>query len=470
MTRDESNEGLDALIVQAEEHLKNGDFTRCRDAAERAAALARQLNRPDLLARAALAHGHVMSLRQAPGRGPGTLLEEQSAELIEEALAALPREDSELRASVLSRLAWIYYYLRQPDDLRAQLSHEAVAMATRLGNVRTRLSVLYERHVALTTPHYSRTRIAVAHEMVQLARENDEIEFLAQAYQLRAWDFAEVGDIRAADADMDAYAKLAEEIRQPMLHWTVLVWRSMRAALEGRFAEAQTLAFESLELGRLYKDDISLLTFHTIMGGIAVAQSTTAGSPEAIQLYAQQYPTMAVVQSVVAHWLAESGKLAESSDLAEALMPALMQPARNSTWLIEATVLSDVFVTLRNRTRCRQLYDLLLPFADLNGILGTYAAAYGGSIARVLGTLATMINRYNDGDRYFRIAAQKERAIGALPSLARTWTDHVTLLLARNAPGDKTTAKRMLDEARAYAESFAMPGLLRKIEQRRAGL
>ena len=70
---------------------------------------------------------------------------------IEEALNALPREDSPLRAEVLARLATESYYADEPEGTQA-MAAEAVAMAERVGDPGILAYVLTALHFVRQLP------------------------------------------------------------------------------------------------------------------------------------------------------------------------------------------------------------------------------------------------------------------------------------------------------------------------------
>jgi len=53
-----------------------------------------------------------------------------------------------------------------------------------------------------------------------------------------------LGDIPAVDRDLEAYARLAAELRQPQHLWHVPLLRGMRAMIDGRFEAAEEFAAE----------------------------------------------------------------------------------------------------------------------------------------------------------------------------------------------------------------------------------
>jgi hypothetical protein len=63
------------------------------------------------------------------------------------------------------------------------------------------------------------------------------------------------GDIAGADAELRAYAGLAERLRRPYYRWYGLVLRATRAACDGDVSEASALATRAVELIRRYEED-----------------------------------------------------------------------------------------------------------------------------------------------------------------------------------------------------------------------
>src|SRR5205814_1908865 len=88
---------LDLLLALGDENRRAGDVDRATEAFHQAAALAKKLEHPEKLARAALGNA---------GRWiAGGLGDDLTRRLLKEALAALPEQDSALRACVMARLA-----------------------------------------------------------------------------------------------------------------------------------------------------------------------------------------------------------------------------------------------------------------------------------------------------------------------------------------------------------------------------
>src|SRR3954452_17296566 len=129
----------DVLLARGASEERAGLEEESRETFTAAIRTARQLDDPILLSRGALGVAGPWSAlsRSDPGR----------VALLDEALGALPDEDSPLRARVLARLSLELYYAGEP-ELRVALREEAVAIARRIDDTRTLAPCLDTRHYA----------------------------------------------------------------------------------------------------------------------------------------------------------------------------------------------------------------------------------------------------------------------------------------------------------------------------------
>lgn len=238
------------LLSLGEAHRKAGDVAQARDAFQRASELARGLRRREgvqqagpLLARAALGFA-------GEWWGEYGAVDQQLVELLQEALDTLGESESAFRARVLARLAIVLYFDRDPDR-RVALSQQAVEVARRVGDRATLAEALNSRHWALWGhANNVEERLTGATEMVQLAREEGISELVLTGCAWRIADFLEMGEIAAVDAEIATFTRLATDLRQPFYLWWAAVFRVMRALLDGRFTEVETLAQQAAVIGR----------------------------------------------------------------------------------------------------------------------------------------------------------------------------------------------------------------------------
>jgi hypothetical protein len=147
------------LVAEADARFRAADAAGAVEAAREAAAVARELGRPDLLAEAALVGGCVNE--QGPDRTVRALCEE--------ALAVLGPEPSPRRARLLAQLAETHMYL---EDVAAadRASHDALSVAGSGEDTSALVAALRARQIARSGPDGVDERDALATRLLALAR------------------------------------------------------------------------------------------------------------------------------------------------------------------------------------------------------------------------------------------------------------------------------------------------------------
>ena len=152
-----------------------------------------------------------------------------------------------LRSRLLARLAVELYYAE--DRARSEtLSAQAVAAARSAGDPVALAAALNARHVALWRPDRIDERLAVAAEMIAVARDGDRVGEL-QARNWRVLDLFELGDMDEWRAEVRRHGRLADELRLPTFQWYTPLWQAVDAMLAGRFAQADRLRLEAAAMG-----------------------------------------------------------------------------------------------------------------------------------------------------------------------------------------------------------------------------
>jgi tetratricopeptide (TPR) repeat protein len=126
------------------------------------------------------------------------------------------------------------------------------------------------------------------------------------------------------------------------------------------------------------------------------------------------------------------------------------------------TYLTDVCTFLGDRARAAILYQLLLPYAGRNVVVGNAAACYG-ALSRYLGALATTLGRWDEAAQHFEDALAMNARMEAWPWLAHTQYQYATMLLARDQSGDREKARELLRAALATARELGMCALEERI-------
>ncbi|HEY7692073.1 MAG TPA: AAA family ATPase [Gaiellaceae bacterium] len=446
----------DLLLRLGDAQWRAGDVKAARTSFEDATQLARRLGDGELLARAALGYvtalgGFLFYARFEVGA--------TGAGLLADALAALPDDDSPLRASLLSRLA--AELINEPVERRAKVSGEAVEVARRLGDLRALVTAFHARHWALTAPAMVLERLEQTEEMLDAAERiaDREMEFLA--HNARFHCFLELGDGPALDREIEAMVAIAELIRQPSYLWHTQCVRVVRAILDGRYADAEGLATTALELGRLRHSAYPTYVFHYAqLFTIRWAQGRLAELWPSIRSHAEEY-------SWVPRWR-DAMAAAELGD-ERAARAELERFARNDyadvlpdgLWLLHMCSLAEACVLVRDEQRGRRLYELLEPFSERNAV--SYTQQPMGPVALRLAALAAMLGRWDEAERHFATARERCDALGAPGLRARVLVEQARVLVARS----DARAEEVIVEATALCHELELSGLLERLSAAR---
>jgi tetratricopeptide (TPR) repeat protein len=135
---------------------------------------------------------------------------------------------------------------------------------------------------------------------------------------------------------------------------------------------------------------------------------------------------------------------------------------QDTLWIACLTYLSEVCAFLGDSARAETLYELLLPYARHNLVVGVAAVCYGAA-SQYLGLLASTMSHWEAAEGHFKDALEMNARIGAKPWLAHTQHEYAEMLLARGQPGDRAKAMSLLGEALTISRELEMNSLVDKI-------
>lgn len=450
----------DLLLALAEAQLKAGDPAGAQDTYREAAEVARTLRAPEQLATAALGVGNTAS---EFGAADGQLIR-----LLEEALAALGPQPSPLRAKVLGRLAVALYWV---DPLwrggyrrrQGPYSEEAVRIARAAGDPRVLAAVLDARSYALWSPDHLEERLALAAEIVEAATAGSDRQMVLQGRMWRFVNLVEVGDIDEADAELDAYALLAEVLRQPLQEFWPPAWRAMRALMQGRFADAEALNAEARGIGARTRDAAMLA--NTVASQLFFIRLEQRAHPELesdVQGLASRYPELPAWRLALALTHLLTGRRADARREYERFAAdEFAAVRRDGLFLPTLALLTELCATFDDAPRAKWLYELLQPYADRVAVLG-FAAVCMGSVSHYLGRLALLEGATDIARSHFTAAVAVNERIGDLPHLLRSKRDLARVLLAGGRDDDRTHALALREEVARTAAALGLPALARE--------
>lgn len=446
------------LIALGDARARAGDEPEAQQAFLQAVDIAGRAGLAVLHAHAALGYGGRFVWSRAYG-------DVHLIELLEGALQALPGDQAGLRAKLMARLSGALrdYPSR---ERRASLSAQAVAIARDLGHPATLAYALDGRYCAIMWPENPPERLEIANEIVELANQVGDQERAIMGRLYRAIANMELGRMMEVEAELKLTAAQATQLRQPAQLWMSAASLADVALFQGRFDEAEQLIADALRLGERAQSRDSVLS-HRLQ--LFVFHRETGAGEDVEALIADavaRFPARPVFKCALAYIHAASGR----ASLAQATLEQLAGQdfaaiQRDNEYLFSLALLADVADTLGDIHAAQVLYDLLLPYADLNACNLDEIAT--GSVSRSLGILAATAARWEDAFRQLETAVRHNNEMGALPWVAHSKHDHARALLARGAPEDRPVAQQLLDEVRGAYEALGMTIWARRAEQLR---
>ena len=381
--------------------------------------------------------------------------------MLERALEANNGRLSSDRVRLLNRLCGALYYSSQRERM-AELSAEATTIATSLDDPEAAAYARGAVRRALWDPDHLTERLAASTEMLQFARRVGTLELALHAHAWLVLDLLESGDPEAVDAQIAAFTSGADQLRQPLYLWQVIVWRAMKALLEGRLDHAEELAADALAAGAP-ADSVTATQYYAIqLLAIRREQARMRELEDAARQMVAANPARPAWRVALATVLWESGNPADAANELDRLCAHQFRDfPRDGDWLTAMTLAADLCAALRDRERSALVYELLLPFAGVNAVAGI-AVACLGSVARQLGKLAAVIGRQRDAASHFHRALEVHTQLKAPVLIAHTQLDHAEAL------GRGPRAARMIDEAADTAAELDLPAVAGRVERLRA--
>jgi DNA-binding SARP family transcriptional activator len=458
---------LDAMAL----HAPADDATRCelllglgdaqarggdpawKDTFAQAAEIARTLEAPEELARAALGYGgRFVWFRAGSDR--------RLVPLLEDAIDALPR-DSPLRARLLARLAGA---LRdQPAaERRASLCGEAVELARALGDPATLAHALEGTYSALSWPRDTEAWLAMATELTRLGEQTGDAEDAFNGHQ-HAWGAYMVrGDMGAADSELSQMTALAQRLRQPAQIWSLAISQASRAMFYGRFEEAEHFIERAIELrsgghGALGGVDDTTFYYVTHLQTWALRRERDglADVRESIERYAAQYPTFFIFRCVLVSTYSQLGLGAQAQQEIDRLGADDFAGLEVGTeWHFGACLLAEACAALGDARHAPRIYKALEPYGEYNVMAHPEFSL--GSAARYLGLAAATMAHWEQAESHFARALAMSAEMGTRPWLAHSQHDYAAMLLARDERGDREQARELVREALATYRELGM--------------
>jgi hypothetical protein len=447
---------LEVLIRLGEAQKRSGD-PRHRATLLDACRLAREQGDIDMFARAVLALQRIGTM-SVIGQ-----VDDEMVGVLQAALEAVGSADSSAAARLRAQLA--IELLFAGDRRRCHdLSHEAVAIARRLGHPATLAAVLIPRFTVIWDASTLTERRAITAELIAAARKagDPQLEFWGcRQAAAAAWEAA---DLDEADLHWAAAVELAEDLNQPMLRWFRATHSAARAVGAGRLADAEqwTLAAREIASAAGFPDTSIVFTFSLFM--VRSEQGRLDEFLDEWLAFAPRLPNLSLTHAVTAFIHAELGFF---DDARRALGPLeaagsiVVAPSTFNLDLIGNALNAVTSTRLGDRSRARALWDALVPYADhlaVQTVIGL------GAVSHYLGLLATTLEQFDEADRRFAAAEATHSQVAAPGWVAGTRLEWARMLLRRGQLGDQDRARALAAQVRVMATELGRASVAKGAE------
>jgi tetratricopeptide (TPR) repeat protein len=293
-------------------------------------------------------------------------------------------------------------------------------------------------------------------------------ELIAAADKERAFEghgyrtiiLAARGDVPQLREELEAMAELTAELGQPSQRWWTASTSAMLALLEGRFGEAEELIARARALAERAVG-YDAITFNEVQRFALCREQgrvveALPGLEEAVgaRRTAGVDPSRPLLRCALALGYWELRHEERAMRLFEELAADdYAQLNVNNDWLLSASLLAELAVGAADRERADALYRRLIPFDGLN--VDTEEVSTG-AVARYLGLLAAVTERFDQAKLHFADALAMNERICARPWLAHTQEDYARLLLTHGDPAKRTQAVGLLADATAAYRKLGM--------------
>jgi hypothetical protein len=424
--------------------------------------LARQVRRPDLLARAAeiaasdaRARGGTLAILETPSSDP---IRQRHIEALEEALPQLGPEHADIRGQALLALG----ELRIDGGERVR-AVEIASEVLRVGEERDdpvliarALTLKLGLHPALDSVEAE--RLAWSDRVIELSRLARRPDIELTAYSTRAYIALMRGDRALLDGAAADIQRLAQELRLPSVRAHLHAIRGLRAQLDGRLEEAAREAFETTRLQlRLQASPRWIATVLALpLWWLALLRGQGAPVLQLMQQEAGRFGPVHLGHLFIGRLQCELGARDEAQQILDRHVSWLEPAPRDDGFAFVAGLAAEICTLLGDRAHAAVLYPMLRPYRVAT-LIGSVICT--GSLARPLGGLAALLGDFDECDALF--AQALAHADGLRSPVLRAWTelDYARALRGRSQGGARARRRQLLESVLASARELGMQGV-----------
>ncbi len=444
------------LLEYARARLYSGEREEARATLLEAAAIARAVESPDLLAECALQLAPDFLSLEMGFHDPALIA------LIEEALDRLPEDRASLRARLLARLCQARRWTPAVSVPTLQaLSEQALSIAEQSGELGAVCAALEARVDAMPGPDQVVERLSTIRRLTRHGRNGEESSRIVLHHVRNAAALLELGDTAAFEAAIDACDQAARQLSLPQYLWYPLALRASLALMQGRLDRADELGRSFLRLASATGDRNVLASRHC---QAAFVQFEKDRADRALAICTDVVPGSSGVRAwrvgtalLAIHARRRCRALGIFSEFDEKRTRSLLHETGGSAGAI---FLAQLAIFLSDTRIMSTLYEQLAPIGQRGATLGL-GTAYFGCFARYSGQLARALGLPSEAIEHLRAAVRIEAERGTILHRAHAQIDLALALIASS--GSAVEARELVGSAARVASSEGLVRLRRRV-------
>jgi class 3 adenylate cyclase/tetratricopeptide (TPR) repeat protein len=435
------------LTVLGESRLSSGQPEGAKAALDQVFALGDAVA-PDIFARAALASAFF-------GDRSYGLRRDEEIERLAQAADRLDESSADLKVrTLLAIVGKLGSLTGEPEAARAWYERaSAISGAAREPATLVRLKV---QGIVL---RWSADEFAAAAELAREAVRDAERAGDFELLQMARWFFAlaslYVGDVRSAELSTERTFAEADQRMQPFGHAATAGLLASIAWGKGEIARFEEMNARARDLARRVPGEIAAVNLEMQLAWVRYFQGRLAEVASEIE---RRVGPVRDVPAWRPSWILlelARGHHEEARRVYSALVASRFDDlARDPTWALTRAQAAQCVVEMVDRDTALLAYETVRHLGQMNATVSGILS--WGSISQQLGSLAALMDRFDDAERHFEDALAMNERMGERPALVRTRVDYAAMRLARGGPGDAARAAELARAAIAGAEPLGM--------------
>ncbi len=390
----------------------------------------------------------------------------ESIQLLNEAMNKIDPNDQWSRCRLLSHLARVHSLIGDTES-SAKCQKEGVDLARRIGD-NTSLLDLSMLPFFTPTPVISAAdasaRINRVDELRRLSDGLNDDDIRGRVFSIDVYVSTEQGDRARADRAIEDLEQAGTQRQNLIMLWIARMAQAMTAILDGKFATAESLAEEALDIGKRSHGGSDVEGVYGMqMFTIRREQGRLSEIAPVIKHFVEENPEESA-------WLPGFALVAADLGYRDAAQRRLNELARTGFAMpldakrsASLSFVAEVAVSLGDTEAAQAIYDLMLVYRNMTVTAGVATVSFGAA-TRYLGMLAVVLGNFKQAARHFEHALEMNATNGSRPWLAHTMAEYADLLLKIGTEKAIQRSSSLSEEAWKIAVELDMVRLKKRLQ------